>query len=175
MKITAKQKAYGVLLTVGAIAFCVDRGMGGPASADASPATAEMAGATAGPEAQGAVQPVSLIAGLQSLGRGDFDPQSVRDAFAPQKCWMAARLVVAAPSQGQMTASQFEREHKLSAVVLSAHNEMVMINDQIVRPGQMIDGFKLVAIGPYRATLLGAGARVELHMDDAPVNHSASY
>jgi hypothetical protein len=168
MKITTKQKVYAALLTIGVIALGLDKGLGGPSTADASPATAELAAADGAAQVSGTSAPgISLVSELQGISSNAFDPRSAHDAFVPGKCWTSPRFGPATVGQAQLTAGDFQRGHRLSALMLSANGGQAVINGQLVRVGQTVDGFKLAAIGPNRATLLNGDNRVELHMECA--------
>jgi hypothetical protein len=166
MKITTKKKVYTALLAVGLAGLWLDKGFGGASPADASPATAELAPADgAAPGFRSAATGVSLVSELKGMSSGNFDPLSAHDAFVPAKYWTAACINAATPTHAQTTASEFQRDHRLSALMLSGHGGQAIINGQLVRVGHTIDGFKLVAIGPNRATLLNGEILVELHME----------
>ena len=168
MKITTKQKVYAALLSIGVLALGLDRGLGGPSTADASPATAELAASDGAPPLSStSATTVSLVSQLQATSSGSFDPRSAHDAFVPGKCWAPAHTGAATVGQAQITASDFKRDHRLWALMLSTQGGQAVINGQLVRVGQTVDGFKLVAIGPNRATLLNGDNRVELHMEAA--------
>jgi hypothetical protein len=155
MKITTKQKIYGVVLTLGVAAFIIDRAYFTPSSAIASPPKAETSNHTDRNSDPQTLDPSttseSLIAAkLRSISPLDWD--HLADAFSPR--WMNINL-----PGGH---SEFAMKHKLTAVLASHGGGGAIVNGALVRVGQSIDGFTLIAVDRQGAIFASGNTRVTL-------------
>jgi hypothetical protein len=113
----------------------------------------------------------SLPYRLESFSRANaYDLSAVGDAFLPSEAWQAR--VKPTPSPADKSAvqpldrriEQFIAGHKLTAVMLNADGGIAMVDGQPLRPGQTLDGFKLVAVhsGQAEFEIEGRTARMSL-------------
>ncbi len=155
MKVTKEQKVFIGLLTVGLIALGVDRFVLSPSSAEASDDSASLLVAKA-PEAKATPSsnnkaptpaaatastnnPVAqkLVALSDALHLADVP---VKDTFATPAAWIERPGTVAG-------GKPFDQMHSLSGVMVSGRHPAAMVDGKLVSVGQLVDGYKLVAVG----------------------------
>jgi len=183
LKITKKQAVYGGLLAVAVAALAIDRlFFSEPSTAQASPAVAEAAAAPALPSVEKTGKPEPAVSDsvptdglisdhLQSMPMVDL--KAMPDAFAPSKVWTLAchppppppPPLPAPPPKIDHSAADFAAAHKLSAVLTSHNGGSAIVDDEMVRVGQMIDGFTLISVQSTAARFSNGSAVVDLKMD----------
>lgn len=176
-------------LGVGILALVVDRVMLGPSEADAAavpddPAAGPVGSAPAVPSRAGEVPPdagrplawgggPTLAERLRQAAERFADvphevgARSAMDgAFAPPPTWQTTSATMqAVPVQSVSPAEAFVSRHRLTAVLstgTSSGGGAVMLDGRVVRVGDQVDGWTLVAVharggefvsGPHRASL----------------------
>ncbi len=106
--------------------------------------------------------------------------ETIRDLFAPSP-QILARMLAAERARKRLyqqrhaetepgaveAASEFIASHELQAVVLGADPHRVVINGRVLVCGETIDGYQLLAVGPFHARLKRDDVRVTLHLTGA--------
>lgn len=188
MMLTKQQKAFATVAVLAALALAADRLFFAPAMVTAD--TSEFAIDASGDEssesnaaAQSATGPArasTLIAQrLDQIAQLEsFDSAHVSDAFWP--AWYIApepeqlpAMEEAAPT-GPSPAERFQQQHRLTAVMGTGQTGYAVVDGQMLRLGQKIDGFTLTAISERSAIFELGDLRVELavqiagsHLDGA--------
>jgi hypothetical protein len=160
MKITNEQKIYVAVLGVAVAALLIDHAYSGPHSASAAP-SALSAHTAVQPEPMIPVESPSLNEGMiasKLKAIPPFDLNQICDAFSPSKIW--------ADSVQPQSArpDQFETSHKLSAVLSSHNGGGAIVNGELVRVGETVDGFKLMGVGARSAVFSKGTLRVDLNL-----------
>jgi len=106
-----------------------------------------------------------------------LDRAALPDPFLP--AWidpLGGRGRTVAASAGDAESREFARNHRLTAVMGSGPDGYAVINGSVVRIGQRVAQFKLVAIRERTATLRASDGRsVELALQgDVPISRSAN-
>ncbi len=165
---STKQKAYAAALAVALGVLAYDKGWSsGPtpvrgAAVPVAEAAAQPVAAAGGVTPDAALPTAGLADRLRALAA---DPTAdVRDAFAPAAAWAGDRR--SDPAAGAADADAFRAGHRLSVVLVAAGGGgSAVIGGRLVRVGQAIDGYRLTAVRPRSARLVGpAGAAVDLRM-----------
>jgi hypothetical protein len=168
-----KLAIYGLMLGAALIGLMVDR-LQGPSAAQAAgpgPAVHRVDGIQAtnlNTDLKG--PPIARI--FQQDAKSDNSSEStveaaaVRDAFAltsemralyaeepPEKKAEAARAAEDAEQLRQREIDDFQNTHKLKGTTLRDSEAWAIINEQIVRVGESIDGFELHRVERYRVYL----------------------
>jgi len=159
MRFTKRQKIMLVVFGAGLVGLAIDRvfvrSQGGPAAASAGSSPAAPAsplpapGRPAAPQETLAAQCLDL---LWSDKEVDFD--RVRNPFSLPSSW----------SNGTETPVRTSLDP--GALFARGHQLYVLIDDRLLRPGQDIDGFRLVSVGERSALFERAGTRVTLELVD---------
>lgn len=181
-------KVYASVLGLAAAAFAIDRWVIGhpEAAAAAAPPAGSYLVARAGNETPAApaaapaadaraelsVEALSARLQLAAASQGAA-PAAAADAFRPARAWVGERPIPqpqAAPAEpARDPAAEFRQRHKLNAVIRrgTGTGGAAVIDGQMLSPGQTLDGFKLVGVGPRSATLESAdgGRRVEMVLE----------
>ncbi len=188
MMLTKQQKAFATVAVLAALALAADRLFFAPGMVTAD--TSEFAIDASGDEGsksnaakQSAAVPARIstviaqrldqIAQLES-----FDLSHVSDAFWPG--WYVAPEPEQLPAMeeavpvGPSPAEQFQQQHRLTAVMGTGQSGYAVVDGQMLRLGQKIDGFTLTAISERSAIFELGDLRVELavqlagsHLDGA--------
>lgn len=167
-----KMVAYGLVLVGTLVGLLVDRlGRSGPGAASAASVVSNLivqrpAAVSGGRAIQGPAiaavfdspaRPVLEKTGAdhRAARRNAFDMTAVmRGSFeeAPpeQKAAEAERLAGERERRRQEIA-QFQSAHKLLGVTIRSDASWALVDDHLVRPGEMIDGFTLTSVERYRA------------------------
>lgn len=187
MKMNRERKIYAGVLGLALVALTADKLFLSPgASQAASPANLLVSGAPhAAPRAHvvlaakppppvEASNPLSLAGLIQRMrqvrDQEQLDLENCPDVFHAPKSW-TPQLVV------QSTAKQqFLARHRLVAVLKSGHGGLAVLDGgdrKSVRPGQMVDGFRLVRLGEQTATFESKEGAVDLQIipDPPPAAH----
>jgi len=174
MQLSKTQKIYLALGAVAVAALVVDRvflgdgeGVSGPTEAAAAEAGVRGADrpapVAAAPTVEVPERP-SLAARLDALARkGRLDAAAVRDAFVLPSEWMG-EVQATAPEKASApsAAEKFAAAHALSAVLLSNGGGCAVVNDQVVKIGQTMDGFTLLRLARESAVFGDGKAEVTL-------------
>ncbi|HYE20634.1 MAG TPA: hypothetical protein VEA69_19455 [Tepidisphaeraceae bacterium] len=188
MKVTKERKILGGLLAAGLLALIVDRASGGGATADmqteATTVTPVMAPAAAkSPAAVPATPAVatpaskpSLASRIDQLAKSDLAGgpalASYRDPFLVGRLWSGSGADDADAGVGK--PARFERDHRLTAVIVAGRRSSAMVNGSLVRVGQSVGGHTLVAVTHDMAVLDRGDSRVVLKLErTSPANPTA--
>jgi len=190
MKLTRERKIYGALLCLGVLALGIDKLFLSPPEAPAqsaasllinngSPKNAVIAHnkpvVSPAPAAQSGEKPLMglgvLAARMRDMAEVErLDLADAKDVFRPPVAWVGT---TAAPQPVQPTvttigpADTFRERHHLIALLKSSKGGMAILDGRSVRPGQSVDGFKLVQVGENSATFEGSGTKIELQLPAA--------
>ena len=182
MRLTRERKIILSVLTVAVLGLLVDRlflsspGTGpGVAAADA-PAPAPASSAVVGTSPTVAVQAdaprsdsTSVAQLLESIRQpGELASADVADAFRPSSAWKSTQGLadIKAPEElPRRTGEEFAREHSLSGVMRSDDGGYAVINGQVVRLGQTVDGFELSAMSDNAVVMASGAVRVVLKLE----------
>jgi len=172
MRFTKRQKIMLVVFGVGLVGLAIDRlfvrSQGGPAAASAGSSPAATASPLPAPDLPAAPAPPQETPATQCLNRlwsdKEVDFEHVRNPFSLPSSWSNG---TEKPSRTPLDAGAlFAKRHQLTAVVLDGPRSYVLIDDRFLRPGQDIDGFRLVSVGERSALFERAGTRVTLELMD---------
>lgn len=173
MRFSSKQIVYGGLLAIAVVALVIDRiFFAEPSKAQASP---ELPGKLEPPPAV-SVAPVAEPAdGLISEHLNSIpavDLKAMPDAFAPSKAWILATqppppppLPAPPPDKVDHRAAEFVAAHKLSALLKSHNGGAAVIDGEMVRVGETLDGYTLTAVQGGSARFTNGSSVVDLTMD----------
>lgn len=107
-----------------------------------------------------------------------LSPGAARDAFTPPSAWFPAPPPAAAPAPAAVAlpsrASDFKSKFKLTAVMrrgAAPTNGLAVIQGETIRIGQIVGGFKLMAINDRSVVLSDGAETVELEL---PTTHLAT-
>ena len=92
-----------------------------------------------------------------------LDVNQVRDAFTLSSGWLANQRLDHTTSTTEDTA--FKQEYHLQAIMFQDEIKAVYMNDKVVRIGDSVDGYELVALSETSATFSVNGVRIELRLD----------
>lgn len=101
-----------------------------------------------------------------------LDLKDARDAFRPPVEWVGnigagTQTTQATVAVGPDAVASFQERHHLIAVLKSSKGGMAILDGKSVRPGQSVDGFKLIRVGENSAVFQANGKTVEMQL---PVN-----
>lgn len=156
----------------------------------AAPATAAPAKRTVAKAANAPAATVddrrAISAKLDELAHGAGLPMGeTRDAFVPPAAWVGSPVAVAAGasdeerarlaaeekvrSAARERARKFVADHRLSAVMDgTGRNAVAVVDGKPMRPGQTLDGFKLVSVSGHESKAVfetgGGGETIELRL-----------
>ncbi len=182
MKLSKKQAVYGGLLAVAGVALTIDRlFFSEPATAQASPPSAQAVPELPSVEKPAKLEPATVVAlpGDDLISdhlklMPSVDLQAMPDAFSPSKQWLLAVQPPPAPPPAlppapppdttDHRALDFAAAHKLSAVLASRNSGAAIVNDQMVRVGQTLDGFTLTSVKSNTARFTSGSSVVDLTM-----------
>ncbi|HOW72017.1 MAG TPA: hypothetical protein PKY77_15565 [Phycisphaerae bacterium] len=180
-----KKYIYGTIFGLACIGFVVDRIIGpgpeeagaretaaGPAKAAAPAPAATAAGGTKSPSAQSeamaAPEPTSPAA--QRI-RDLPEIAEARDLFRPTATEPALSETEQAREQNAELdeVAAFVAAHRLEGTFNDGRLRMAMVNGRTLRPGQVLDGFRLDKVEPYRAIFRNRDREAVLTMSqDSP-------
>jgi hypothetical protein len=154
MKLTKERKIYAGLLVLAACAFIGDQVFSGPTEAAASADVAVATAPAAKPLAPAAEPIRSTITTrlAQRLRALDHDQAlsatALSDPFKLSKTWGSGS---GSPADGQ--AWSFSQRHRLTAVMVAgARGGSAILDGELIRVGQSLDGFKLIEVSTQSAT-----------------------
>ena len=92
-----------------------------------------------------------------------LDVNHVRDAFTPSSDWLAG----GGPNgPGPATENvEFKKKYRLQAIMFQGAVQAVFMNGEIIRKGDMVDGYELVELTETSATFALDGVRTVLLLD----------
>ena len=176
IRLSGRQKAGAAIVLLGLCALIMDRLFILPQSAPAEqsdysvPADTEVAGMASttteasGPESQ-SVNP--RLAKLETLWSDkSLDVHRIRDAFSMPPAWQEGPSPGLAASIVSDPLSRFVQRHRLMAVAVDSEQNTVYVDDRLLKVGQELDGFKLIAIDQQSATFEREGQRITLKLAD---------
>ncbi len=169
MSLTKRQKTLSVIFLIGLVGLVVDRTIlrpqGGPQAASAGTADATSgapASANGAPTAEQAPPP-TVAERLNKLAAGQkTGPEELRDPFVLPLSWSdpAAGTTTRTPD----TVRLFLQKHRLQAVVMQNGEYGALIDDVLLVPGQLLDGFQLVSVASDAAVFEHQGQRAVLNL-----------
>ncbi|MFP4144453.1 MAG: hypothetical protein ACLFV3_04860 [Phycisphaeraceae bacterium] len=180
MELTRERKILLAVLSLGLGALMLDRvvlnaGASGPKSATASgasyavpeeaetPAEPSPKVDTAATPAADASAPALARRLAEVASQERADPTRTRDAFNPAAPWNAAPEAQR-PDPAEEALRQFAGRHRLTAVMPGGEDPVAVVDGQLLRPGEKLDGLRLVAIAPGSATFERDGGQVRLEL-----------
>ncbi len=95
----------------------------------------------------------------------DQDSPSAKtpDAFMPSDDWMASlRHKPVEVDTSQALASGFMEHHRLSSVICFSGQSTAIVDEKVIRVGDVLDGFKLLSIQPDSVVFAAQGVNVVL-------------
>jgi len=171
MSLSKRQKTWAAVFLIGLVALAADRTIlrpqGGPraASADPLPASVPGAGSSSNLPAPEPAPPATVAQRLNRLASGpQGGSEELRDPFSLPSSWSDTT-----PGKGRRTTDAsggFARRHQFRAVVVREGQASALVDDSFLVPGQTLDGFTLVAVGPRSALFEREGKQVILHLAD---------
>jgi hypothetical protein len=169
MRLSRRQKILSAVFLIGLAALVADRTVlrprGGPraVSADSLAASAPDARPASHLPAAEVAPPVTVAQRLDKLTSGkEAGSESLRDPFALPPSWSDTTA-----GNGERTpdaTTSFVRKHQFRAVVVRNGESCALVDDSTLTPGQSLDGFTLVAVGPRSALFEGDGKQVVLKL-----------
>lgn len=180
MVVTKRQRMMLIALGVVAAGYVVDQALlqPQPAAASAQPAAAPTQDATKQPLAVPVVaqepQGPSLSSRLRSAASQAL-AGTLRDAFYGPPADGAAEIDHAAVAAAS-AADEFQRSHRLTAIMGVGESGVIRINGQTLKTGGEIDGFRLIGVDREGATFVSKGVEVRLvaaSLESAPVGPPA--
>lgn len=189
MSMNRSRKVLLTVLGLGLTALGVDRlflgGSTGPqtatadvqaslmAAADSASAVTLRAAATPSPATSAGptlAQRLLALAQDQNLDER-ASPQPVRDAFSPSPAWTGPGSSQAdEPAQALAVdpAAQFQKQHRLMAVVARRSGGLAVVDSRTIALGQSLDGFRLIQVRDDAAVFeSSSGTRLELRLHAA--------
>jgi len=92
-----------------------------------------------------------------------LDLSRVRDAFTPQTDWLASGEPNA--SGPTVENQEFKQKYRLQAILFQGEVKAAFMNDEIVRKGDIVDGYELVELSETSATFAIDGIPTVLLLD----------
>ena len=172
MALNKRQKMSMGVLAIGLVALLVDRMYILPESAPAGQAApADEYTVTATSDRAVVPPPVSAPPDLTVAAKLDAawsdnnthsdDP---RDLFALPSSWPTARRSEEAPRPTVTAWRKFATGHRLEAITMDPQGKRALIDDKLLRLGEMLEGYRLVAIDTESVTFERDGQRIQLEL-----------
>jgi hypothetical protein len=173
---TRERKILGSILAIALVVLMIDQMSKGPDAVDASVAeeTAATVVAASGGVAAAApeqsnptpvrVQPVAQLL-MEIRARRDADPLHIDNAFAPGEQWPDRTDQQATLDDQTSDPHAFAQAHRATGVMRSQRGGYAIINGNIVRVGQTLNGFTLTEIKQDRVVFRSDRWEVELPLD----------
>lgn len=170
MKLTKERRIYGAVLGLALAAIGADRVLLGPGPA--GPATAAAGPAAAGilpgpPETAPGARGEILADRLRALeGSWGIDVEGVDDVFRASDGWptdVAVEEVEGMPEEVEVRLEPVA--FKLTAVMSRPSGGWVIVNGELLRPGQGLRGWTLVEVKESAATFKSEGREIQVSMD----------
>jgi hypothetical protein len=170
MTLTKRQKTLLATFFIGLAALVVDRtflrpqGGAAAASADALAPSDKQVSLVANIPILAA--PTGSTGVAQRLDRlwsdNQVNPEQGRDPFSLAVPWYDKGETSDAKTPDE--AALFVSSHQLTAVVIDPRGSYAVVNDQLLIPGQSLDGFRLVTVGNRSAVFEQGTRRVVLEL-----------
>lgn len=168
MTMTKRSTTLMALFLVGLIALAADRTIlrpqGGPGAASAASGTQSselLSGNVPVLETQPSEPGVAQR--LEALGSGEGpDFERMRNPFALPATWIEEP--VEAAERVPDAVARFMRTHQLTAIVVQNEGSYALVNDQLLAPGRILDGFTLVEVRDRAAVFEQEGNQVLLEL-----------
>ncbi|MCL5282146.1 MAG: hypothetical protein M1376_19835 [Planctomycetes bacterium] len=115
------------------------------------------------PPAAEAMPPMTVAQRLDKLTSGkEAGSEMVRDPFSLPPTWSDT---TAGKEEGTLDVTEvFVQRHQFRAMVVRDGQSCALVDDSTLIPGQSLDGFTLIAVGPRSALFEGDGKQVVLHL-----------
>lgn len=169
MSLSKRQKMLLAVFLIGLVALVADRTVfrpsGGPraASADSLPAAVPVVGRSGPVPAADAPPPATVAQRLEKLTSGQqagSDP--LREPFSLPPSWSDT---TAGKEERTLDATDvFVRRHQFRALMVRNGQSCALVDDSTLTPGQALDGFTLIAVGPRSALFERDGRQVVLQL-----------
>jgi hypothetical protein len=165
MSLSKRQKILLAVFLIGLVALVADRMVlrpaGGPpaASADSVPDV----GHSGLVPAAGTTPPATVAQRLEKLTSGQqagSDPR--RDPFSLPPSW--SDTPAGKEERTPDATDVFVRRHHFRAMVVRDGQSCALVDESTLTPGQSLDGFTLLAVGPRSALFERDGRQVVLHL-----------
>jgi hypothetical protein len=170
MALNKRQRMSMGVLAIGLMALVVDRMYVLPKSAPAQPAAgSDDYTVTATSERAMAPPPLSAPAGLTATSKleaawsgKNLRLDESRDLFSLPPSWPRARGPEKRTTPTAAAETVFAARHKLEAITMDLEGERALVDDKLLRLGDILEGFQLIAIDRESATFERDGQRVRL-------------
>lgn len=172
MKLSKRQKSGIVVLAILSLALVIDRallgGGGVPAGASASSTEAQAepvaeAKDTADPKPE--PPPIELAQRLESAwSQKSLEISQARDVFSLPASWFDDVRPPTPVDGPQDAVTLFAVNHQLRGVLATGQARCVTVDDRVLRVGDELDGFRLVAIEDDSVTFEADGRQVILRL-----------
>ncbi len=176
---TKERKILAAILAIALLILMVDQFSGGPAPADAqsdTPAASIPRSPQELPTATNSAEPVATeaiadagpsVARMLSVIRGntDYDPQQVDNAFAPSSQWAGDAQNAQPQTDDRSDAEAFVQAHRVTAIMRGERGGYAIINGNIVRVGQKLNGFTLIEVSPSAVVFRSEKWEIELPLE----------
>jgi hypothetical protein len=172
MALNKRQRMSVGVLAIGLAALVVDRIYVLPQSAPAGQtAAADDHTITATSETAAAPPPVSAPAGLTAATKletvwsdKDLRFDEPRDLFSLPPSWPRTRGPEIRIVPAVAAETLFAAAHRLEAITMDPQGRRALIDDRLLRLGEMLEGFELVAIDKESVTFEQDGQPVQLEL-----------
>lgn len=175
MELSKRQKSGLAVLAILLLALVVDRALLGggnvPAGASASSTQAQaepIADAEDPAETNSEPPTIGLAQKLEALwSQKGLDASQARDVFSLPASWLTdirPSTPVDGPPPEQDAVTVFAANHQLRGVLATDQARCVTVDDRVLRLGDGLDGFKLVAIEEDSVTFEAGGRQVTLRL-----------
>ena len=168
MNLTKRQQRLLTVVIVSAVGLVMDRTIlrpqGGPqaASADATAAAMDAPAAGGAPDQNTPARP-PLAERLSNLLAGaPSGPNDVRDPFCLPATW--SETAAASAERAPDAVRGFLGKHRLKAVLIQGGVSCAQVDDSYLRPGQYLDGFKLISVDQRSAVFERQGKQAVLEL-----------
>jgi len=172
MALNKRQKMSVGVLAIGLVALLVDRMYVLPQSAPAGQAApADEYTVTATADRAAVPPPVSAPADLTVAAKldaawSDNNPHSdePRDLFSLPSSWPTTRRSQETPRPTVTAGSAFAARHRLEAITVDPQGKRALIDDKLLRLGETLEGFRLVAIDTESVAFERDGQHIQLEL-----------
>jgi hypothetical protein len=164
MKLSKKQIIYGSVLAAAGVAYAIDAAFfGPPAAARAAQVSAEGAATTSSKPIADEIAPLAgpehlLTSRLQKWATDHSSSLAeMSDVFQPPVVAKPTVVTSAHQTPPEDPILAFNRRHRLIAIVLDGSAGYALIDGQVLRIGQTVDGAKLIGLTRRQAQFSNAG------------------
>jgi hypothetical protein len=172
MALNKRQKTSMGVLAIGLAALVVDRMYVLPQSAPAGQATAADEYTVTATSDRAVVPPpasappdLTVAAKLEAAwSDNDLRSDGPRDLFSLPSSWPRNRGSEKPPRPTMTAEMIFATSHKLEAITMDPQGKRALIDDKLLRLGEMLEGFRLVAIDTESVTFERDEQRIQLEL-----------